>query len=271
MRKAREAHGLTLKQWADLTGVDFTTLSRIENGHRAPSEALAAKCDEHFTEMRGWFMDFFVESQTWTQPSFRSWREYEDKARHIRAWQPGIVGGLLQTERYALAHIRTMIGVTDEMISSRLATRMSRQRRILLSEDAPEVMFAVDELCLFRYVGSPEIMVEQLDHLIEVASLPNVTVHVVPAVGHAGVSSEVIVTEAAGYVEHVIGGLVFTDDQSVNILSRLMTSMLSESYRASDSLAVIGRARALWSKVGASPVTQTQTAGRASKPRPATA
>jgi hypothetical protein len=114
-------------------------------------------------------------------------------------------------------------------------------------------------------------MVEQLDHLIEVAELPNVTLHVVPAVGHAGVSSGVVVTESAGYVEHVIGGLVFTDDQSVNILSRLMTSMLSESYRASDSLAIIRRARALWSKVGASPVTQTQTAGSASRPRPAKA
>jgi DNA-binding XRE family transcriptional regulator len=267
MRKAREAHGLTLKQWADITKVDFTTLSRIENGHRAPSEALAAKCDEHFTEMRDWFTDFFVESQTWTQPSFRSWREHEDKARFIRAWSPGTVHGLLQTERYALSLIRTMIGVTDEMISSRLATRMARQKRILLGDDSAEVVFGVDELCLFRYVGSPEIMVEQLDHLIEVAELPNVTLHLIPAVGHAGLASEVIVTEAAGYVEHVIGGLVFTDDQSVGILSRLLSSMISESYRASDSLAKIRRARATWSKFGASQATQMQTAEAVSKPR----
>jgi hypothetical protein len=270
MRKAREGHGWTLKQFSQLTEVEFTTLSRIENGHRSPNAALAGRCDELFPEMRGWFTDFFVESQTWTQPSLRSWREHEDKARSIRAWSPSVIHGLLQTEEYARVLLRTMTGVTDEMVSSRLENRMARQQRILRGDDPAEALFAVDELCLYRYSGSAETMIEQLDHLTEAAALPNVTLHVIPPVAHAGLASEVIVTEDAAYVEHVIGGLVFTDAHSVNILSRLLTTMISESYRASESLAKIERARKTWSKFGASRPTQTRTAVRASRRQAAT-
>jgi transcriptional regulator with XRE-family HTH domain len=35
MRKERLARGWTLREFADKTGIDFTTLSRIENGREA--------------------------------------------------------------------------------------------------------------------------------------------------------------------------------------------------------------------------------------------
>lgn len=39
VRMYREFHGITLRDLGDKTGLDFTYLSRIENGHYAPSES----------------------------------------------------------------------------------------------------------------------------------------------------------------------------------------------------------------------------------------
>jgi Domain of unknown function (DUF5753) len=38
----------------------------------------------------------------------------------------------------------------------------------------------VDHVALYRGAGSPEIMAAQMRHLLEVASLPNVTMQVLP-------------------------------------------------------------------------------------------
>lgn len=58
-------------------GVNAGHLSRIENGKRPPTEALALACDEAFPERRGWFTDWYTESRAWTEipPGFRSWAE----------------------------------------------------------------------------------------------------------------------------------------------------------------------------------------------------
>jgi Domain of unknown function (DUF5753) len=70
---------------------------------------LATRCDDVFPERRGWFSEFYGESQHWPEvpASFKSWPEYEDKATSLRVWSPSIIHGLLQTEAYT----RTLISV----------------------------------------------------------------------------------------------------------------------------------------------------------------
>ena len=43
---------------SERTGIDFATLSRVENGHRPPTENLATACDAVFPERRGWFLQY---------------------------------------------------------------------------------------------------------------------------------------------------------------------------------------------------------------------
>lgn len=57
---------------------------------------------------------------------FRDWAEIEDKAVQLRAWAPGIVHGLLQTEDYAAALLATSPGASEETIAGRLRARMER-------------------------------------------------------------------------------------------------------------------------------------------------
>jgi hypothetical protein len=230
--------------------------------HSALHFSLAAlSCDAAFPERKGWFREFYEESKTWAPPGFRNWAEYEDKAASLRVWMPGIMHGLLQSEDYARALLVTYPAVTDEMVAARLASRMGRQRRVLKKEDPPEAWFIVDQLSLYREVGSPTVMAAQMQHLLEIAARPNVTLQVLPAVSHPANASELIVTDEAAYAEHVAGGLVFTEEETVSSLLRLFNTILSESYRVTDSLALIREVGEIWT--GASQATQTPTADRA--------
>jgi transcriptional regulator with XRE-family HTH domain len=269
MRKERLAHGWTLRELSDRTGIDFTTLSRIENGKRPPNEKTAKACDAVFPERKGWFLDYYDESKSWVPAGFRSWAEYEDKATVLRAWSPEVLHGLLQTEDYARAQLKTLPDATDEMINARLSARMARQQRVLMRENPPLTFFVVDELSLLREAESPQVMAVQMRKLIDVARLPHVTMQVFPAVIHPVSSSELIVTDNAAYVEHLVGGLVYTDDDAVAPLLRLFTMLQAESYRASESLRMFERMAEVWT--GGSPAIPTRKAGPASKRQPATA
>jgi transcriptional regulator with XRE-family HTH domain len=271
MKRDRLARGWSLRELSARTGINFAHLGRIEQGTRPPTEKIAKACDRVFPERDGWYLNYYEESKSWTSAGFRNWAELEDKAARLRVWSPGVVDGLLQTADYARAMLGTTAGVTAEQISARLASRMERQRRVLYRDDPPNVWFVVDEVALYRRVGSPEIMSAQCAHLAEVASLPNVTMQVMPAIEHPANPSELIISDdIAAYVEHLVGGLVYTDDQTVSSLARMMTTILSESYRASESLALIKRMEATWTRgVRAATATTGQPASKSPRRRQA--
>jgi hypothetical protein len=73
----------------------------------------------------------------------------------------------------------------------------------------------------------------------------------------------VILTDAAAYAETIVSGSVWTDEETRSSLVRVLDSLRSEAWRASESLALIEQAADLW--IGESPLTATATAARASK------
>ncbi len=127
-------------------------------------------------------------------------------------WSPGIIHGLLQVEDYARALLVTMPKATGEVVATRLTSRMERQRRTVGRPDPPAAWFIVDELSLYRLVGSAAIMAAQLRRLVDVAAIPGVTVQVLPAIAHPATAGELIVTDDAGYVENLVGGAVLTGE-----------------------------------------------------------
>jgi hypothetical protein len=265
MRKERLAHGWSLREFSARTEISFTHLSRIETGHRPPTEAVAVACDRVFPERKGYFLEYYEESRTWMPAGFRDWPELEDKAAHLHTWTPGIVDGLLQTEGYARALISVQPAITEQILRARLASRMGRQRRVLMREDPPSVCCVVDHTALYRCIGSPEVMAAQMDHLLEVAAMPHVTLQVLPAVTHPATQSGFMVTDSAAYAEHVIGGFTYTEGETVTRLDRLFDTLRAECYRASESAAIITKAGEIWT--GESRATAEATAVSASKSR----
>lgn len=262
VRKARRERGWSIHELARRTGLNAGTLSHIENGHYAPTERTAGIFDEVFPDRKRWFSEFYHDSQEWTPPGFRHWYEFENASAALHIWCPGTFHGLLQTEEYARSLLKTFPGVPAEIIGTRVRARMERQRRILRRDNPPSAWFLVDALALFREVGSPEIMAAQLDHLLAIAELPDVTLQVVPAVGHPVTVSELIVADNAVYAEHVGQGFTYTDDDTVTALGRLITTIQGESYRVSESISMIEKVRDIWAR-GVNPVTAVLTGGLA--------
>jgi transcriptional regulator with XRE-family HTH domain len=263
MRKERLARGWTLRDFAERSGVDLSTASLIENGKRPPNERVAKACDQVFKERKGWFLEYYEESKEWTPPGFRHWGEYEDKATSLRVWKPGSIDGLLQTQDYARALIDVEPDITDEIGQTRLANRAERQRRVLHRDNSPAVWFVVDEVALYRLVGSPAVMAAQMDRLLEVAAMPRVTMTVMPVVAHpANASQFILADDNAAYAEHILGGFTYTDEVSVSTLAVKFDRLRGECYRVSESLARIREMRETWA-AGVNPLTRKATAGPA--------
>jgi transcriptional regulator with XRE-family HTH domain len=265
MRKERMARGWSLHEFARRTGLNAGHLSRIENGYRPPTEKVATACDAAFPERKGWFTEYYEELRGWSEvpAAFRDWSELEEKAVSLLVWMPGIVHGLLQTEGYARALIASVPATSAETAAARLANRVERQRRVLMRDLPPRAWFIVDELSLYRCVGSAEVMAEQVRRLSDVASMPTVTMQVLPAVAHNANASEFILADdRAAYAEHVVGGYVFTDERTLSTLALRFDTLRGECYRVSESEALLERMAETWA-TGASPLTQTGTAAPA--------
>jgi Domain of unknown function (DUF5753) len=108
-----------------------------------------------------------------------------------------VLSGLLQTNDYARALLLTYPGVTDDQVTARLERRMERQRHVLARDDPPDTWFVVDQMALYRQVGSPEIMAAQMTRLAEIARLPHVKVQVLPAVAHPANASGFMIADDA--------------------------------------------------------------------------
>jgi transcriptional regulator with XRE-family HTH domain len=260
MKRDREARGWTLRELAARIGVDFSDLSKIENGKRPMTEKLAMLCDGQFPERRGWYLDYYRESRDWMPAGFRDWSEIEAKARELLLWTPGIIDGLAQVPEYARALLRTYPGVAPGQIETRLKHRMDRQK-LLLREGGPTVVLLVDHASLYRAFGSAEVMARQCERLTEVAGLEAVTVQVVPPVAIPLGTALVILADDAAYTEHGLGGSVFTGDESATRLRRLVGSVRGEARPISESLKLISEANNRWTFV--SRRTAVPTAERA--------
>jgi hypothetical protein len=218
---------------------------------------------------------FYLESQQWpaTPPWFRNWiEEHEQHAVSLRIWQPSSLSGLLQTEEFAFALLRTFPGATATQIGERVAARVARQAILTRENPLPPIAwFLVDEAALRRCIGSALIMAGQLDHLLTVAGMPNATIQVVPNIAHAALTGGFVVAEkamrSAAYIETALGGQVFEDVQAVRTLSVRFDALRTEALRGTESLCLIQEVASEWTRqaTGAGPATQAPTAASASR------
>jgi hypothetical protein len=123
--------------------------------------------------------------------------------------------------------------------------------------------FVVDELSLYRQVGSADVMASQLSRLLDIAAMPAVTLQVMPAIAHASNNSGfMIAADSAAWCEHAVAGYVFTDGETVRTLALRFDTLRAESYRASESTALLREMADKWT-TGVSPLTVTRPAASA--------
>jgi transcriptional regulator with XRE-family HTH domain len=201
LRRLREGARLTIDQVADLIEMSPSTISRIETaqvGVRTRDVRALLEIYKVPESRRDELLELARKSRQ--QPWWYEFREvptaplvgYEQYAASIWQYSALVLPGFAQTREYADAVIRAIRhDATDEEVERRLELRMHRQG-LLARKGAPDFWFILDEATLQRPVGEPEMMREQLQRLIDVSALPNVTLQLLPfsAGLHTGLDGE---------------------------------------------------------------------------------
>ncbi|MCX4981502.1 helix-turn-helix transcriptional regulator [Streptomyces sp. NBC_00572] len=235
LRKLREAKNMTAEQVAERLLVSQSKISRLENGRRSISQRdvrdLCGVYEVEDERMVDSLMQMAKDSrqQGWWHAfgdiPYSVYIGLETDAESLRMYEPQIIPGLLQTHAYAEAVISGALPESAPAdIEKRVTVRTRRQERIR-DEDRPLRLWAViDEGALHRIVGSRQLMVEQLEHLIEQSHLPHVTVQVIPFEmgAHPGISGQYSILEfpdtsdsSVVYIEGVTSDLYLEKAQDV--------------------------------------------------------
>ncbi|WP_412540081.1 helix-turn-helix transcriptional regulator [Longispora sp. K20-0274] len=107
----------------------------------------------------------------------------EAMASRIQQFEIVMVPGVLQTDRYARTVIRGLCPAedTDAVVAAKTAMRLQRGQRLLGREDNPSLTYVLYEAVFRAGVGGPDVMAEQVAHLLRVNEAPNVDIRVLPA------------------------------------------------------------------------------------------
>jgi hypothetical protein len=194
LRRWRNENGLRLEDVCAPLGWATSKLSRMERAEQTigPAEVIALATvygigeqarDRYValalqSRQKGWWASYKVGDVI--PEDFEESVGLESEACRVRSYQEMVVTGLLQTEAYATALARAWLPrVSDRAIEEGVRLRMARQDR--LHEGAPLRLDCVlTEAALRQQVGGPEVMREQLRHLLDMMELPHVSVQVMP-------------------------------------------------------------------------------------------
>ncbi len=261
LRRLREARRITLDEAGNVIRASGSKVSRLETGRVGFKDRDIADLLTFYgvtdqlqrnslrelarsASARGWWHDYSDVLPPW----FEAYVGLEEAATSIRAYEIQFVPGLLQTEDYARAV--TLLGhhgaPTDE-IDRRVRLRMARQA--LLAEPRSVHLWAVlDEAALRRPAGRPGVMRRQLQHLIEAADRPNVTIQVVPfkAGAHAAAGGPFSVLRFAErdlpdvvYLEQLTSALYLDKRETVDHYMAVMERLCLEAAPAASTASLI--------------------------------
>ncbi|MGH3865178.1 MAG: helix-turn-helix domain-containing protein [Pseudonocardiaceae bacterium] len=104
-------------------------------------------------------------------------RRNEARSTHLSVFHPLVIPGLLQTEEYVQT-VFTSGALSQPEVDARVAARLARTE--LLQEPDRQFTFVLTTGALGWRVGSPEVMVRQVEHIAEMSRRPHVRVGVIP-------------------------------------------------------------------------------------------
>jgi transcriptional regulator with XRE-family HTH domain len=181
------------------------------------------------------------------------WREYDDvmpgyfqnyvgleeAATQLRTYETHFVPGLLQTPDYARAVIQAaMLPLSPRDLDRAVNLRIKRQE-VLRRREPLRVWAVIDEGALRRPVGNERVHRAQLEHLLELAELPNVALQVLPLrsglYAGGGAFSILRFSDAdlpdVVYVEHLVSALYIEKlehvERYIEVMDRLSVQSLT--------------------------------------------
>jgi transcriptional regulator with XRE-family HTH domain len=253
LRRARVGAGMTQDDLAAKVSYSKPLVSAVETGRRRPSRDFVTSVDSVLALDGRLARILDVVQRDSALPWFREWLGIEQDATALRWFEPLIIPGLLQTAEYARAVLAAGGLLTNEQIDEQVATRLERQA-VLTRDNPPQVVFVIDEQTLRRPVGGPEIMGDQLRHLLQVITdCPHVRIHVVPGIvgAYAGLSGGFVVAalrggDSAAYLDNQLTGTVVEGSDGVAEVLRAWEAVRGEALPHQQSVALIRELAESW-------------------------
>jgi transcriptional regulator with XRE-family HTH domain len=197
LRRLRELSGMSATDAGALAGLGRAHMSHIEMGRTAiPEEKLCALVRAYGCNSqglidalvamgestgRGWWSDY----RDTQSSSVLDLAELEATNTAHRSFQWVYVHGLLQTPDYMRALFEAgqpdaTLGELDRGVEFRL-----RRQEVLKGTSPMRFHAVIHEAALHMRLVSAEIMRQQIEHLVEMARLPNVCIQIMPFAGRA--------------------------------------------------------------------------------------
>ncbi len=260
LRRLREGRGWKLEDAAKQLQCSPSRVSRIESGDIKPRTGDVMEL-LHAYEMpldsepglsllslardlrqSGWWQRLDAISSR-----YATYIAYEAEATDLRNFEPTLVPGLLQTEAYA-KEVNSVGRETDaQAIGQRVRARLTRQD-VLTRKPHPLRLHAIlSEAALAVEVGSPEVMCEQLEHIVQLSRRPNVTVQVLRFAAGAHLATgggfAVLTFEKdeppLGYIETLAGELFLESPQEIGRLMAVYDHLKTLAMSPAESINLI--------------------------------
>lgn len=201
LRRLRSAVGMSQEDLGQRVVYSSSLIGMVETARRAPARDLAERCDEALGTggalTRLWPLVSQEALPCWFQPL----AELERVATSIRAWEPLVVPGLLQTEEYARAIMTAGQPGHGRWVAEQQVTARLERQRLLDRDDPPLMWMLIGETALRNPVGGPKVLSDQLVRLLDAeAGHPKVILQVVPltAGAHPGLDGPLVLLTGSG-------------------------------------------------------------------------
>lgn len=242
LQRLREMSGLSQRALGRAVGTSGQQIGAVERAKRNPSKALAEQSDQ-VLNANGTLLALWPRGRRTAPRWLDDYVELEAKAQSLHVFQCQIVPGLLQTPDYARAVLAASWPPhTEDQIAGHIDGRMKRQE-LLKRAAPPTVSVVMDEAALSRGTASPEMMSDQVKHLIALAKRPFVEFQVLAfsAGQHAATEGSFIVldmtqTEHVVYVELPGHGRLLTDVEIVGNCVRRYGSLRGQAMSPAETL-----------------------------------
>ncbi|TQM31474.1 helix-turn-helix domain-containing protein [Nocardia bhagyanarayanae] len=260
LTEMRDKVGLSKEEVSTRTGINVTTLYRIEQAQARPQRrTLNTLLDiyEVDPDRRRYALELLSDAQ---KPGMsRPWEanltevyaayiNFESEALSARHYQTSYIPGLLQTEQYAAAVIDTsMPKVETAIMESRVHARLNRAA--VLDKDKPlELWVVLDEAAISREVGGPQTMRGQLEKLLLESKRKNVILQILPfnAGAHPGMAGSFTLLDFENpddnelvYVEGIAGDTLVEGHNEVRRFGVIFDQLRAMALSPRDSVALI--------------------------------
>ena len=206
LRELRKDAGLTARALAAATDQHFTRVSKIEHGIQPPTDkdirewCRACGAEDQIPDLiatlravESTYLEFRRQSRAGMKRVLgaHTLALYE-RTKVFRIYEHNVIPGLFQTAEYCQAMLSFWIkflGTPDDLEEA-VASRMERQR--VIYRGGKRFVAVLEEQALRTWFDTAETQAGQLDRLLALMSLPNVSLGVIPmmteraAVGSTG-------------------------------------------------------------------------------------